>query len=463
QAIKLLQLSSVELTAYVEEELERNPLLEREPSDEAERSTPEGNEPKAPETNSEASDRHDFAESPNLDAAGSMPWSSGTGGSGGGSGGDNELDGVEHTVARELSLHEHLAQRIQVEFGDAAERLIAVHILGSIDEAGYLKIERDDALVQLGCESCLFDAVLSKLQRLDPPGIFARDLKECLRLQLAELNRLDPVSSAILDNLELVAKRDFTALRKTCDCTDQDILDVVVELKALDPKPGLKFDPGPIQSIVPDVVVRTSQSGGWHVELNTESLPRVLANERYYAEVQSGTRSESEKIFVSEQWTSANWLIKALDQRARTILRVAQEIVRQQDMFLVKGVEHLKPLVLRDIADALELHESTVSRVTSNKFMLTPRGIFELKYFFTASLGSTEGGPAHSAEAVRHRIKLLVDGETAKDVLSDDDIVTALHSDGIQIARRTVAKYREAMRIPSSVQRRRELRLSLSS
>ena len=234
---------------------------------------------------------------------------------------------------------------------------------------------------------------------------------------------------------------------------------MLADLRMLDPKPGLRFDADTLQTLIPDVIVRPSQAGGWHVELNSETLPRVLANERYYAEVQRNTKSESDRTFVSEQWNSANWLVKALDQRARTILRVAREIVRQQDMFLVKGVAHLRPLILRDIADALELHESTVSRVTSNKFMATPRGIFELKYFFTASIESTGDGPAHSAEAVRHRIRTLIDAEARDAVLSDDEIVEILHRDGVSIARRTVAKYREALRIPSSVQRRREKRL----
>ncbi|MBC6440780.1 MAG: RNA polymerase factor sigma-54 [Rhodospirillales bacterium] len=457
QAVKLLQLSNIELTSYVAEELERNPLLERDSAAETTQPEAEDRNRQALETESEASDRRDDAENVNLDAAGSMPWSTG-GPVGRGSNAGGGLNGVESTVARDFSLQEYMAQQIHMEL-DGTERLIALHLLGTLDQAGYLTADREQTLAQLGYTQEAFEAVLQKLQRLDPPGVFARDLRECLRIQLEDRNRLDPVSGAMLDNLDLVAKRDFNTLRKIGNCSNQDILDVLNELKALDPKPGLRFDAGPIQAIAPDVIVRASQAGGWHVQLNTDSLPRILANECYFAEVQRNARTDEDKAFVTEQWTSANWLLKALDQRARTILRVAQEIVRQQDMFLVKGVEHLKPLVLRDIADALELHESTVSRVTSNKFMLTPRGIFELKYFFTASLGNTDGGPAHSAEAVRHRIKALVEAETAAKVMSDDGIVSALADEGISIARRTVAKYREAMRIPSSVQRRRELRL----
>jgi RNA polymerase sigma-54 factor len=268
---------------------------------------------------------------------------------------------------------------------------------------------------------------------------------------------------ALLDHLDLVARRDMAKLRKCCGCGDDDIADMLGELKALDPKPGLRFDAEPSQTVIPDVMVRPKQDGGWHVELNGETLPKVLANERYYTEISDSTRSKADKEFLAERWNSANWLVKALDQRARTILRVAREIVRQQDMFLLKGVEHLRPLVLRDIAEALELHESTVSRVTSNKYMATPRGIFELKYFFTAAIGSTGDGPAHSAESVRHRIKSLIDAEPPDKVLSDDSLVEILHGDGIDIARRTVAKYRESMRIPSSVQRRRNKKISSSS
>jgi RNA polymerase sigma-54 factor len=238
---------------------------------------------------------------------------------------------------------------------------------------------------------------------------------------------------------------------------------MLIELKALDPKPGHRFDAEPSQTVIADVVVRASQAGGWHVELNSDTLPKVLANERYYTEISGSTRNKADREFLVERWNSANWLVKALDQRARTILRVAREIVRQQDMFLLKGVEHLRPLVLRDIAEALELHESTISRVTSNKYMATPRGIFELKYFFTAAIGSTGDGPAHSAESVRHRIKSLIDAEPPNKVLSDDNLVEFLRADGIDIARRTVAKYRESMRIPSSVQRRRDKKTSSSS
>jgi len=459
QAIKLLQLSNIEVGAFVEEELERNPLLERASGEEAERSdSSDAPVDHGQDDGTTAAAGEAVAAVPPDDPMGATSWRTGDGRVGGG--GSDDLSGLEQTIAGKISLYEHLAQQIQVEISDPRERIVATHLLAGIDEAGYLAMDLAGAAQTLGCSLALAEEVLKRLQTLDPPGVFARDLRECLALQLAERNRLDPVIAILLANLEVVARRDFAKLRKLCDCSEQDLADMLSDLRVLDPKPGLRFNPDHTQIMIPDVVVRPSQAGGWHVELNSDTLPRVLANERYYAEVQSGTRSESERTFVSEHWNSANWLVKALDQRARTILRVAREIVRQQDLFLVKGVAYMKPLILRDIADALELHESTVSRVTSNKFMATPRGIFELKYFFTASIGSTGDGPAHSAEAVRHRIKTMIDAEAADGVLSDDDIVEALARDGVAIARRTVAKYREAMRIPSSVQRRRERRLS---
>jgi len=230
---------------------------------------------------------------------------------------------------------------------------------------------------------------------------------------------------------------------------------MISEIRALNPKPGLSFGGEAIQPVVPDVFVREAADGGWRVDLNTDTLPRVLVNSQYYAEVSGRAKDVADKTYLSDCFANANWLVKSLDQRARTILKVATEIVKQQDAFFVHGVQHLRPLNLKTVADAIEMHESTVSRVTSNKYMATPRGIFELKYFFTSSIPATGNGEAHSAEAVRHRIKVLIDGETPNDILSDDAIVERLRGDGIDIARRTVAKYREALKIPSSVQRRR--------
>ena len=342
-----------------------------------------------------------------------------------------------------------------MELSDPVDRLIGLHLIDLLDESGYISGDLETVADILDCGDDRVEAALAKLQQFDPPGIFARNLAECLGLQLSEKNRLDPCMQAFLDNLDLVAKRDFSGLAKACGADAEDVEDMVAEIKMLDPKPALAFDHTITQPITPDVLMRPVSGGGWIVELNSESLPKVLVNNTYYAQVSGQTRSKKEKQYITEQFQSANWLVKSLHQRATTILKVASELVVQQDAFFAKGVQHLKPLVLRDIAEAIEMHESTVSRVTSNKYIATPRGIYELKYFFTPAIAATGGG-VHSAESVRHRIKALIDEENPKKILSDDKIVETLKAEGIEIARRTVAKYRESMHIPSSVQRRRD-------
>jgi RNA polymerase sigma-54 factor len=296
---------------------------------------------------------------------------------------------------------------------------------------------------------------------MDPSGIFARSLGECLALQLREKNRLDPAMQALLDNLPLLAARNQAALLKVCGVDLEDLTEMVAEVRALNPKPALAFDQEPVQTVVPDILMRIDNAGGWIVELNTDTLPRVLVNQRYYSRLGGSCKTKQDKEYIQEKFQSASWLVKSLHQRATTILKVATEIVRQQDAFFRHGLEFLRPLILRDIAEAIGMHESTVSRVTTNKFMATPRGLYELKYFFTSAIQGADGQAAHSAESVRYRIKALIDAETAEEVLSDDRIVEILRDGGVDIARRTVAKYREAMKIPSSVQRRREKSLGL--
>ena len=299
------------------------------------------------------------------------------------------------------------------------------------------------------------EQVRQVMMRFDPAGLFARDLKECLAAQLLDRNRLDPAMQALLDNLEMLARRDMRGLLAICGVDSEDLADMITELRALDPKPAASFDSVPAQTIVPDLLMRPAPDDTWIIELNPDTMPRVLVNDRLYARVAPKAKKE-DRVFLAERLASANWLVRSLQQRAQTILKVAAEIIRQQDAFLRHGVAHLRPLILRDIAEAVELHESTVSRVTSSKYIATPRGTFELKYFFTTAIHGTDGGDSHSAEAVRYRIRHMIDGEQANDILSDDAIVAALRKEGVDIARRTVAKYREALRIPNSVQRRRE-------
>jgi len=479
QAIKLLQLSNQEVSQFVEEELSQNPLLERdEPG--AESAAPEiadAGSGEAPASATVASEERlldpvggaaetkeaaldiDYDNSFTRGAdepAGEGEFLGEWKGTGGRSDFEDSEFGLEQTLAKQVSLREHLLGQVGVDFAEPVERVIAARLVDLIDDCGYLTTDVAELADKLGIATDEVERVLLRCQRFDPPGIFARSLKECLALQLRERDRLDPCMAKLLDNLDLLAKRDVAQLQRLCGVDVEDIQDMVAEIRTLDPKPGLAFDGALANPIVPDVLMRLAPDRSWIVELNQDTLPRVLVNTRYHARVQTSVRNKQEKEFIAERLHAANWLVKSLHQRAQTILKVSVEIVRQQDGFFRSGVRHLKPLVLRDIAAAIDMHESTVSRVTTNKFIATPHGIFELKYFFTSSIPASGGGEAHSAEAVRHRIKGLIDAETVGDVLSDDRIVELLKSSGIDIARRTVAKYREAMGIASSVQRRRE-------
>jgi len=479
QAIKLLQLSNLDLVAYVEGELERNPLLER-PSE----GPGEANQQNAEAANGEGGGEVIAGEWDKTDVNGSgaiedsfdtpienvfpdsveaparpaqnepAAYSEWAGvGSGGREDGDYNLEAF---VSAEATLADHLAEQLSLAIADPARRMIGQHLIDMVDEAGYLSGDLYATAEKLGAPPAELEAVLKVLQAFDPAGVCARNLSECLTIQLRELNRFDPAMQALVAHLDLVARRDFSALRRICGVDDADLADMIAEIRRLNPKPGLAFGSSVVQPIVPDVYVRLAPDGGWLVELNSDTLPKVLVNQSYHSQVSKTTKNEQEKSYLADCLQTATWLIRALDQRAKTILKVSTEIVRQQDAFLVHGVQFLRPLNLKTVADAIGMHESTVSRVTANKYMATSRGIFELKYFFTSSIASSDGGEAHSAEAVRHRIRQLIEAENAQDVLSDDTIVERLRESGIDIARRTVAKYREAMRIPSSVQRRRE-------
>lgn len=469
QAIKLLQLNNMELAEFVEEELERNPLLERDERPdaaendraEAETSAPESDElsfdapgkaDEALDADREAMYSDSKADMAGADAGGSVDWS--RAGKGGGGFDGEEFDAAANAT-REKTLREHLHDQLADMALVPSDRLIAAHLIDLAEDDGYLRADLDETAQRLGVTRSEVEALLDRLQQLEPAGVMARSLQECLALQLKERDRLDPAMAALVDNLPLLAKHDYAGLKAACGVDGEDLTDMIAELRRLTPKPGLGFGADNTRAVEPDVTVRERPDGGWAVELNTDTLPRVLMNNRYAAQIGKAARSEDEKVFITQCAQNASWLVKSLDQRARTILKVSSEIVRQQDAFFAKGVAWLRPLNLKTVADAVGLHESTVSRVTSNKYMATPRGLFELKYFFTSAIASADGGEAYSAEAVRYRIKAMIDSETIDEVMSDDRIVERLHADGVEIARRTVAKYREAMNIPSSVQRRR--------
>jgi RNA polymerase sigma-54 factor len=464
QAIKLLQSSNMEVSAFVEEELERNPLLERD-----ERLEPRtGAEDRAPEAPAAAPmDSHAAATGEGMPAEAALDADYGNvfdadapmrerGGAGGRTDFGDDLSGIEEMADARLSLREHLAEQIRLTFGDARERLIAAQMLALLEPSGRMSVTDAAIATAMGCAEELVAGVRGRLQRLDPCGMFSLNLRDCLAVQLAELNRLDPCMEALLDNLDMLARRDMRGLMRVCGVDAEDLADMVAELKRLDPKPGAGFDDAPAPPIVPDVLMRRLPDNNWAVELNPETLPRVLVNRGFHARAVVGAKSREDKAFLADRLQSATWLVKSLEQRANTILKVAAEIVRRQDGFFRHGVAHLRPLILRDVAETVSLHESTVSRVTANKYIATPRGTFELKYFFTTAIAGTAGGDAHSAESVRFRIREMIAAEPPDDILSDDAIVERLRKEGVDIARRTVAKYREALRIPSSVQRKRE-------
>jgi RNA polymerase sigma-54 factor len=472
QAIKLLQLSNIELAEYCEAELEKNPLLERDESNsrEVERDTVERE--KVSERADESLAREDFSKVAELDqsaheniydaepapplsgATASQPLTDWTTVKSAGRF-DGDEDPLESSVAGGGSLKDHLEEQVAIAALTPDDRLICLSLIDGIDEAGYLRADPGEIAERLGTEIEDVEAVLGVLQGFDPVGVGARDLAECLALQLKAKDRLDPAMAMLLTRLDLLARRDTTGLTALCGVDCEDIADMIAEIRDLNPKPGLAFGAEQIAPVIPDVFVRVGPDGAWLIELNSDTLPRLLVNSRYFAKVNKSARDKDSKTYLTECLNSANWLVKSLDQRARTILKVASEIVRQQDAFLTHGVRHLRPLNLRTIADAIQMHESTVSRVTSNKYIATPRGVFELKYFFTASIQAVNGAESHSAEAVRDRIREMIEKEESREILSDDRIVSLLTADGVNIARRTVAKYREAMRIPSSVERRR--------
>ncbi len=467
QAIKLLQLSNLDVAAFVEEELERNPLLERDDRDDVPAELPALDQRPGPEPEdfSPQADAAFLVASDRLpqDAPLDADWSNTFDADGpllgvefsGGGGAEGPERGVEDMAAGRRTLREHLDEQLRLSFGDPLDRLIGTHLIALLDPTGRVAVETEAIAAAIGADAERVAAVRARMQRFDPSGLFARDLRECLAVQLAERNRLDPAMAALLDNLDLLARRDLRALGAVCGVDAEDLADMIAEVRALDPKPAATFEATPAQPVIPDVLMRAAPDGAWLLELNPDTLPRVLVNQRYAMRV--GPRlGREDRAFLAEHLASANWLVKSLQQRAQTILRVASEIVRRQDGFLRHGITHLRPLILRDVAEAIALHESTVSRVTSNKFIATPRGIFELKYFFTTAIAGTVGGETHSAEVVRRRIRDLVAAEPPEKVLSDDAIVRALRREGVDIARRTVAKYRDALRIPGSVQRKRE-------
>lgn len=447
QAIRLLQMSNLELASAVDQEVAENPFLLRRDSEGAPAAGhvngaggPNGPSAPVAETPPPPFRPADCALSVRSPAGRTF---------------DDERRPFEERLTRSKGLREHVAEQVMTMLRGPEERTIAEPIVQSLDDDGYLR--DDDAMLAARCgvEASVVAAVRAAIQRCEPTGVGARDLAECLRVQLAEKDRLDPAMAALLANLPLLARADFNELMRRCAVDAEDLQEMIAEIKCLDPKPGARFEAEEPATLVPDLYVVPMQEGRWRVELNNGTLPRVLVDSEYHTELSRNALDRRAKEYLSERLQSANWLAKALDQRARTVLRVAKAIFARQLPFLEGGVQHLRPLVLRDIAAATGLHESTVSRATAGKYVATPHGTFPIKYFFTTAIATSSGEPSHSAEAIRQLIRKMIEREGADEILSDDQIVAELKKRDILIARRTVAKYRESLGIASSVERRR--------
>ncbi|MHA6722133.1 RNA polymerase factor sigma-54 [Sphingomonas sp. RS2018] len=459
QAIKLLALSNLEIEGFIAEEIEKNPLLEAGATDVVDRPEPVTVEPAEADT-AQGDGALDidagaaFSEDSPSDG-GVLDGGLGMAGTGSGGGIGEDAPDLDAFANPDISLADHLLAQAG-EVVAAADMFVAAHLIDQIDEAGYLTASLLDIANRLGVPLVRVESVLAMVQTFDPTGVGARDLAECLAIQAKEADRYDPCMASLIGNLDLLARGEIARLKRICRVDDEDMADMIRELRAYDPKPGCRYGGEAVASVVPDLFV-AAVGAGWGIEINAATLPRVLVNRRYYAEL-SGVqgKDKASRAWLSDCLASANWLVKALDQRQRTIMKVAAEIVKQQDGFFRHGVSHLRPLTLARVAGAIEMHESTVSRVTSNKYLSCARGVFELKYFFTSAIQAADGGEAVSAQAVKSAIRALIAAETPKAILSDDTLVDLLQGKGFDIARRTVAKYREAMGIGSSVQRRRQ-------
>ncbi len=469
QAIKLLALSNLEIEAFIGEALEANPLLEM--GDGAVEEVPA--DVQAADNGSAESPLDTLIDS-QAGATGDQPLDidpeaiarETDTGDGMGIDGVAKLAGaaagpaVEERGGGELSLADHLEAQIGAAAPDQRTAFIARYLVGQLDEAGYLVANLRDVANELGAPLAEIESALTLVHSLDPTGVGARSLGECLALQAIDADRHDPCMARLIENLDLVAKGDIKRLKRICEVDDEDFADMLAELRSYDPKPGLRFGPRMADApVTPDVLVRAVADRGWDIVLNQATLPRLVVNRSYYLRMKGECDDRRARSWLNEKLSDANWLVKALDQRQKTILKVAAELVKQQDGFFRHGVAHLKPLTLREIAGAIEMHESTVSRVTANKYLQCERGTFELKYFFTSGVASAHGEGVVSAAAVKAQIRALVDAEDPANVLSDDALVEALREKGFDLARRTVAKYREAIGIGSSVQRRRQKRL----
>lgn len=471
QAINLLQMSNLELNELVEQELSGNPLLERE---EDRLSEHPNMEPAAIDTfNAEDNSLPAREEaSPDVDYDNSFDDDSASDREGydtpedfswedynrrkNNAADDDAYDYFEQKLAANKSLYQIVEEQILQKFSSDRERFIARLLAESLDAAGYFRGDTVALAARLNTTEKEIRNILNRMKTFEPSGLFSETLSECLKIQLQDIGRADPAICKLLDNLDLLAARNFKELKKICQSNDEDIATMIADIKSLNPKPGTLYNAAPPPYIIPDVFVTRKTNAVYHIELNSLSLPRVLINRRYYSEVMEHAKQDKQaRRYLKDNLGRASFLIKAMHQRASSVLRVSEEIVRLQHDFFEHGIEYLKPMSLKDIAYNLEMHESTVSRITANKYMQTPRGLFELKFFFSQAAGSYSGSEDTSTLTIKHKIKQLINAEDPAHILSDDKISELLATEGLKVARRTVAKYREAQNIPSSAERKR--------
>ena len=460
QAIRLLQLSTQELSGEIQRELLENPFLATVDTGGAATAVPErtkreretglDGEPSLVPRSGESREPGEWDPPPQTSAADHRLSMSRNGSTAF----DEAADPMERLTQRP-DMRSHIRGQLGAVRAEAGVLEIARQLVDWLEDDGYLRESDAELAGALGSDGETVARARSVLQQCDPGGMAARDLGECLALQLRDRDRLDPAMEKLLARLPVLAQADWGALERACGVDREDLEEMVAEIKALDPRPGLSFGSQDPDAIIPDLVLRRDSDGRWRIELNAAAQPRIAVDGDYVATIGESELDGKAKAFVNEKMQSANWLVRALEQRSRTILKVGRCIFTCQQDFLENGPSSLRPLVLREVAEKTGLHESTVSRATTEKYVQTPYGTFSLKYFFSTAIHSTDGGSDHSAEAIRERIKQLVRKEKSDSILSDDQIVDLLRADGVAIARRTVAKYREALGIPSSVHRRR--------
>lgn len=466
QAIRLLQMTNLELTAFIDEQFNNNPLLDVIEALETERRTNTTNDKPENQEFSELKDTElmsensfsDYASdkvatSENYDFANMGSVKSYSNNS------DFSDDNTEQTFSQEIDLRQHLSNQLYMSNAPQDIMMIASYLIGTLSDTGYLHESCAEIAAQLMESVEKVEKALKLCQKFEPAGVFARDLGECLRLQLIDKKLFNRKYEALLNNLDDLANKRFAKLQKKSDATKEELMLMVKQIKKLHPKPGLQFSNELIPSIIPDVFIQETNNGGWYVSLNQATMPKAIINQNYsvYLNKQNNNTNKIEKStkkYLKESYYQASWLIKSLEQRSDTILRVATEILRQQDGFFAYGFEHLRPMNLKLVAEELGLHESTISRVTSGKYLQCPRGIFEMKFFFMSGITTDDGETNVASETIKYEIKKMVDSESETAILSDDDIVERLKKRDISIARRTVAKYRESLNIPSSVKRR---------